>query len=488
MSDGEDPVQAFMLLDDWPSEPFTEENDGGELYLVGFVTANVVGLRYYTGKVNGGEVVNLVRQPLNVYDSNAIQVLNVRSQQVGHIEASAAEVISPLIDSGIITIEGIVPKMPWGRNRYKIACQIHIFARISEFDTLKCIFLSAGLDFISKNDPSLALSEAAIVKEQVNAGERKSIDEIFKLLDEKVGKKAVLGTLDPPNAIIKSELLSHQKEGLWWLVQQEIAHDLPPFWEERNGLYVNVLTNYCMDNCPDPIRGGIFADDMGLGKTLTLISLIAFDKYEKLEEKENIPVASISEGSRPRKKLKSEDTQSKLTSFNMVSSSNMRTTLVVCPPAVFSVWITQLEEHTKVGSLKVYLYYGTKRTGDVNMFQKYDIVLTTYNTLASEDALRDSPLKMIEWWRVVLDEAHMIKNVNAQQSRAVNNLKAKRRWVVTGTPIQNSSFDLYSFMAFLRVEPLSVKNYWNSLIQRPLSHGDQKGILRLQVKLLFWRL
>ncbi|CAH9127549.1 unnamed protein product [Cuscuta epithymum] len=480
MSDGEDPVQAFMLLDDWPSEPVSEENDAGELYLVGFLTANVVGLRFYSGKVNGGEVVNLVRQPLNVYDSNAIQVLNIRSQQVGHIEASAAKVISPLVDSGVITIEGIVPKMSWGRNRYKIACQVHIFARMSEFDTLKSIFLSAGLDFISMDDPTLALSEAAIVKEEVNAGERKSIDEIFKLLDEKVGKNAVLGTLDPPNAIIKSELLPHQKEGLWWLVQQEKAHDLPPFWEERNGLYVNVLTNYCMDNYPDPIRGGIFADDMGLGKTLTLISLIAFDKYEKLEEKENVPVASISKGSRPRKKIKSEGTQTKLTSFNIVSSSNTRTTLVVCPPAVFSVWITQLEEHTKAGSLKVYLYYGTKRTGDANELQKYDIVLTTYNTLATEDALRDSPLKMIEWWRVVLDEAHVIKNVNAQQSRAVNNLKAKRRWVVTGTPIQNGSFDLYSFMAFLRVEPLSVKNYWNSLIQRPLSHGDQKGIVRLQ--------
>ncbi|MCE2056032.1 hypothetical protein HAX54_043941 [Datura stramonium] len=123
-----------------------------------------------------------------------------------------------------------------------------------------------------------SLQEAEIVKEKRSTPEGRDIDEIFKLLDDKVSKKEELKALEPPKNIIKSKLLLHQKEGLWWLVQREKSEELPPFWEEKEGNYVNVLTNYSTDKRPEPIRGGIFADDMGLGKTLTLLSLIALDK------------------------------------------------------------------------------------------------------------------------------------------------------------------------------------------------------------------
>ena len=153
-----------------------------------------------------------------------------------------------------------------------------------------------------------------------------------------------------------------------------------------------------------------------------------------------------------------------------------KTTLIVCPPSVFSAWVTQLGEHTRPGRLKVYMYYG-ERTSNAEELKEYDIVLTTYSILSTENSWTESPVKEIEWLRVILDEAHMIKNVNAQQSQAVTSLKAKRRWAVTGTPIQNGSFDLFSLMAFLQFEPFSIKSYWQSLVQRPLAHGNQKGAL-----------
>jgi SWI/SNF-related matrix-associated actin-dependent regulator of chromatin subfamily A3 len=157
-------------------------------------------------------------------------------------------------------------------------------------------------------------------------------------------------------------------------------------------------------------------------------------------------------------------------------------TLVVCPSAVCSTWENQLQEHTQNGSLKLYKYYGDNRTKDAEELMKYDIVLTTYSTLVAEGCEPTRcPLMKIEWWRVILDEAHVIKNANAKQIRDFSKLTARRRWAVTGAPIQNGSFDLFSLMVFFRLDPLSTECYWQRLFQKPLANGDEKGFSRLQV-------
>lgn len=428
--------------------------------------------------------MGLVREPLNPFDPNAIKVLNTRGVQVGHIERAVARVLAPLVDEGLVNVEGIVPNGKAGR--FKLPVQVHVFAGPHGFESVREAISRGGLQLISNDDASFTLSEAAVVKQKKAKGER-SLDEIFKLVDENVNKKTVVKALDPPKDIIKSELFAHQKEGLGWLVHRENSGELPPFWEEKNGDYVNVLTNYQTDTRPEPLRGGIFADDMGLGKTLTLLSLIAFDKCGGLDTKANEEndfiddrlVLSSSQKAKRGRKSKSVTKRRKIEG-SYSNACGRKVSLIVCPPSVFSSWVTQLSEHTKPGKLKVYMYYG-ERTGDVDELRKYDMVLTTYSTLASEENWAESPVKEMEWWRVVLDEAHVIKNANAQQSCAVTNLKAKRRWVVTGTPIQNSSLDLFSLMAFLRFEPFSIKSYWRSLVQRALAQGDSKGLMRLQV-------
>ena len=517
----EDPVSLFLSLENWqeshadPDElSLTQDSppqSPAETYMLGFIIANIVGIQYYSGTISGREMVGLVREPLNPHDSNAIKVLNTRTVQVGHIERSVAAVLAPLIDAHTILVEGIVPNTRASGNRFKIPCQIHVFSRIEASEAVKSAISGAGLHLISDSDASFTLSEAMVVKEQKKVGkEFKSVDEIFKLVDENVSKKGALESLEPPKDVIKSELFVHQKEGLGWLVHRENSDELPPFWEEKDGSYVNVLTNYHTNVRPEPLRGGVFADDMGLGKTLTLLSLIAFDKcgsalasamhsasleVEKSDEmgeeescKKGKKGRSSKKGALSRKKRKIGDVRLdgnvKGKSVSLCDKSfcdfGSKTTLIVCPPSVFSTWITQLEEHTWPRKLKVYMYYGN-RTTDVVELKKYDIVLTTYSTLATEYRCSESPMKKIEWWRVILDEAHLIKNVNAQQSRAVTDLMAKRRWVVTGTPIQNGSFDLFSLMTFLRFEPFSIRSYWQSLVQRPLAHGNQKGLSRLQV-------
>ncbi|THU47484.1 hypothetical protein C4D60_Mb09t16010 [Musa balbisiana] len=400
------------LIDDYDYDAAASDSQEhpSDAVLVGFVIANIVGLRYYTGTISGREMVGLVREPLNPYDPNAIKVLNTRTVQVGHIERAAAAALAPLLDSCLVSVEAI-------------------------------------------------------------------------------GDEGKIAPLKPPKEVIVSELFEHQKEGLGWLVGRENSCDLPPFWEMRDGSYVNVLTNHQTSERPELLKGGIFADDMGLGKTLTLLSLIATNKpggfpsssTSNLQGEDERINSSSGRKSRSGKTVIKSCKRRKLDGGEVQKNEalGLKTTLVVCPLSVLTSWITQLEEHTRPRSMKVYLYHG-ERTREPEELLKYDIVMTTYTTLSAEFGDPSSPMKETEWFRVILDEAHVIKNFGAQQTKAVIALKAERRWVVTGTPIQNSSFDLFSLMAFLRFQPFSIKSYWQNLVQRPLDQGSKSGLSRLQ--------
>ncbi|KAG9157481.1 hypothetical protein Leryth_010319 [Lithospermum erythrorhizon] len=469
-----------------------------ERVLVGFLETNVVGLQYYGAKITVRQMVGLIREPINSYDPNAIRVVNIRDEQVGHIERRVAAVLAPLIDSDSIVVRGIAKPAPGKRNVFRLPCEVHVFSRVEVMERVKSEIAGSGLEFISGNNPAYALSEAVAVKDKRPIPDEKSVDEIFSLLDKALSKEGTLVPMEPPKTVITTELLSHQKEGLRWLFLRENSQELPPFWEKKEGKYVNVLTCFETENCPDPFLGGIFADDMGMGKTLTLLSLIATDKcgfslHTSLDSREDDhPVVRTGKkrgksgkwGNNVQKKCKLKgipvDSAEKIFFRGQSESLCSRTTLIVCPTSVLSAWIKQLEVHTRRGSLRTYLYHG-ERTKDANEVQKYDLVLTTYSTVASEASSEDSPLKKVEWWRIILDEAHLIKNPNAQQSRAVASLTAKRRWVVSGTPIQNDSFDMFSLLAFLRLEPLSTRKWWNNYIAFPLNRGEKKGLSRLQV-------
>ncbi|KAJ6797573.1 putative SWI/SNF-related matrix-associated actin-dependent regulator of chromatin subfamily A member 3-like 1 [Iris pallida] len=429
-----------------------------ESCLVGFVIANIVGLRHYTGRVSGRELVGLVREPLNPYDPNALKVLNTRHAQVGHIERSAAAAVSPLLDSGLVSnLEAIVPKPPKNHNPFRLPCQLHLFAHPSSFPAVQSAIATAGLTLIHPLHPEFPLSDSVIVQERSTKNSR-TLDEIFALVCGDGKKKEEIVAMEPDKNVVVSELFMHQKEGLGWMAGRENSADLPPFWEEkRKGLFLNVLTNFETDERPEPLRGGILADDMGLGKTLMLLSLIATNSNRK-------KVGNV------RKKRKTDD------------GGPCNATLVVCPSSVLATWVAQLEEHTRPGSLKTYLYHGAERTKKSEELAKHDIVLTTYNTLALDftSSGADCPVARMKWLRVVLDEAHVIKNAAAQQAKAVAALEAERRWVVTGTPIQNSLGDLFALMAFLRFQPFSIKSYWQSLVQRPVAQGSKSGLSRLQ--------
>ncbi|KAJ6756352.1 TRANSCRIPTION TERMINATION FACTOR 2-RELATED [Salix purpurea] len=403
--------------------------------LVGSFTAFIVGLK--DAEINDHELLQFVRCRQCPYDKDAIKVLNSNSREMGYLSTATAQVLSLYVDLRIIILEGEVACSRIGYVT-SIRCVVRVFANSVDAQAVRYWMLQHGLPLRDLPGASFGSYESLGLQEK-----------------SRIEK---LGTLEPPKNVIKAELLDHQKEGLWWLVNKEKSDELPPFWVVKDGLYLNVLTRHQTNRRPEPLHGGIFADDHGLGKTLTFLSLIALDK-----------VGNVTGGTVDEERLMAEESSCPLVA---------KKTLVVCPSAVCSTWEDQLQEHTQKGSLKLYKYSGYSRTKDAEELMKYDIVLTTYSTLVAGGC---EPLMKIEWWRVILDEAHVItKKANEMQSQELIKLTARRRWAVTGSPIQNGSFDSSSLMKFLRLYPLSTEYYWQNLLQKHLANGDEKGFSLLQ--------
>uniref|UniRef100_A0A8C4P6Q7 Helicase like transcription factor n=1 Tax=Dromaius novaehollandiae TaxID=8790 RepID=A0A8C4P6Q7_DRONO len=511
----------------------TVEEDTDSAILYGTLRGSIVGLRYYKGVVNNNEMVALQREPNNPYDKNAVKVNNVNGDQVGHIKKELAAALAGIMDNKLAVVEGVVPygaknvfTMPvqmsfWGREENKEAVldqlKMHGFKLAPPLK--ECGF---GSKWISgKTGPTYSAPVHAAV--HLTTEQLKSeFDKLFEDLkeDDKTcemeGAEAV-GTL----------LLPHQKQALAWMVSRENSDNLPPFWEERNNFYYNILTNFAVKERPKNVLGGILADDMGLGKTLTTIALIltnfqdgkplpvekiTSDKSYEVRWKKKIPEirsciryyiyvcffaapscvipedtgfgSVLAASPTPlKRKTKRKGTASIQSVEKKYSEDGPRTTLIICPLSVLSNWIDQFEQHTSQDfHLNIYIYYGSDRNKDPAILSEQDVVLTTYNVLATDYGVSkyDSPLHKIKWLRIVLDEAHTIRNPNAQQTKAVLSLEAHRRWVLTGTPIQNSVKDLWSLISFLKLKPFTDREWWHRTIQRPVTMGTPGGLRRLQ--------
>lgn len=196
----------------------------------------------------------------------------------------------------------------------------------------------------------------------------------------------------PPGMLVT--LLPFQLEGLNWLITQEKSI----------------------------FGGGILADEMGMGKTIQTIALF-------------------------------------------MSEPDKGPNLVVVPPVAMVQWKNEIEAHTN-GALKVYLFHGSNRTNRAEDLKEYNVIMTTYSVLElvyrkqqygfkRVDGVHKerSVLHSMKFYRVVLDEAHSIKDRQSGTAKSVNNLKCEKKWCLSGTPLQNRIGELYSLIRFLKVEP-----------------------------------
>lgn len=199
-------------------------------------------------------------------------------------------------------------------------------------------------------------------------------------------------------------------------------------------------------------KGGLLCDDMGLGKTIQSIALILSNPLEK-------------------------HTFAKDEAYKNQS----KTTLVIAPLALATQWASEIKE--KAPGLRVCVHHGPKRTKSSTELATYDVVVTTYQVVTSE---RDSkgPLHYVNWLRIIIDEAHTIKNRNSKSSLACDALTGVCRWCLTGTPIQNNVDELYSLMRFLKLSPYNDYRTWSTQITKLVNAGRAKvAMKRLHVVL-----
>ncbi|NEN23671.1 DEAD/DEAH box helicase [Cryomorpha ignava] len=180
--------------------------------------------------------------------------------------------------------------------------------------------------------------------------------------------------------------------------------------------------------------GGILADDMGLGKTLQIITFL---KHVILKTKQ--------------------------------------ANLIVVPTSLLFNWENEIKKFAP--SLKVHFYYGSQRIKSTDNFKKYDIVFTSYgHALSDIEVFKDYNFNY-----VILDESQAIKNPASKRYKAVRLLKANNRIAMTGTPIENNTFDLFAQMSFLNPGFLgAAKNFKNDFAKAIDTDRDENRAAELQ--------
>ncbi|KAI0441189.1 hypothetical protein F4803DRAFT_552380 [Xylaria telfairii] len=267
---------------------------------------------------------------------------------------------------------------------------------------------------------------------------------------------------------LQTLLLDHQQQALTFMKQRE-SGKIPEkyrLWKksayEGQEMYIHQVTKTRSPLQPEEKGGGILADDMGMGKSLCLLALV---------------LDTLDEGREWARQRHSQEYHSS----NIKKYS--RSTLVIVPSALLiNNWLKEVETHVG-GSIKYFKYHGAGRQKDLEVLSDSDLIVTTYQTLRSEFANKKSHLHKIEWYRIVLDEAHVIRRPSNTFYSTCIELQARSRWCLTGTPIQNRLMDIGALFAFLRAEPFNNIGQFRRFIVLPFEQGDE--IVKERLVLLY---
>ena len=185
--------------------------------------------------------------------------------------------------------------------------------------------------------------------------------------------------------------------------------------------------------------GGILADDMGLGKTVQTLTF--FQHYKNTNKNPKY--------------------------------------LVVCPTTLMFNWENEINKFTP--TLTKTIHHGPKRAIAAKSFDEFDIIITTYGTMRSDIKM----FKEILFDYVVLDESQSIKNPQSQVAKASLLLNCKNRLALSGTPLQNNTFDLYAQMNFLNPGMLGSREFFMSEFATPIDKFREDEVKQQLRKLTY---
>ncbi|MBN2728613.1 MAG: DEAD/DEAH box helicase [Bacteroidales bacterium] len=192
--------------------------------------------------------------------------------------------------------------------------------------------------------------------------------------------------------------------------------------------------------------GGCLSDDMGLGKTIQVLAFI-----QKIKEL-------------------SEDSKNEGRQMNLFSKNSKGTSLIVMPLSLIHNW--EEETRSTAPELKVMRHTGIHRRFSKEVFSNHDIILTTYGVVRNDI----EKLSSFDFKFIFLDESQYIKNPESKIFHAVSRLKAEQRFVLTGTPIENSLLDLWSQLTFVNPGLLGDLRFFRNKFYQPIEkHGSESS-------------
>jgi len=185
--------------------------------------------------------------------------------------------------------------------------------------------------------------------------------------------------------------------------------------------------------------GGCLADDMGLGKTLQTLALLLNEKHQ----------------------------------------GNKTPSLIVCPTSVVFNWEKEVQKFTP--QLNVLIHTGLQRQRSTENFQDYDIILTSYGLLRRDIAF----LKDYQFHYAILDESQKIKNPASQTAKAARLVNADHRLVLTGTPVENNTVELWSQFSFLNPGLLGSLNYFRQNFTLPIEKKNEIETAKMLQQIIY---
>ena len=184
--------------------------------------------------------------------------------------------------------------------------------------------------------------------------------------------------------------------------------------------------------------GACLADDMGLGKTIQIIAFILSQRRK-----------------RPN-----------------------TTNLIVVPTSLLFNWQDEIAKFAP--SMRLFTHYGPNRPKTVHEFSRYEVILTTYGMVLSDIQF----LKTFRFNYIFLDESQTIKNPESQRYKAVRLLQSRNKAVLTGTPIENNTFDIYGQLSFACPGLLGSKQFFKAIYSMPIDKfEDRKKSSQLQKRI-----